>query len=128
MRASTPILEFGSRSTPDSAIGRRRPSAIFPRVDERARALGRLYDEVTAEVKALVDRADPEGLLGMGAPADEYDDAVAELTRRVLKDEPLDSASIERWFSSVYGAAPAGAGALAQELAKLRQRAQNDGP
>jgi hypothetical protein len=97
-------------------------------VDERARALGRLYDEVTAEVKVLVDRADPEGLLGMRAPADEYDDTVVELTRRVLKDESLDPASIERWFGSVYGAAPAGADALVQELEKLRQRAENDGP
>jgi hypothetical protein len=53
-------------------------------MDERARSLSRLYDEVTAEVKVPVDQADPEGLLEMGAPADEYDDAVAELTRRVM--------------------------------------------
>jgi hypothetical protein len=44
-------------------------------VDERAKALSRLYEEVKAQVKVLVDQADPEGLLGMGAPLDEYDDA-----------------------------------------------------
>lgn len=97
-------------------------------MDERARALSRLYDEVTAQVKMLVDRADPEGFLAMGAPSDEYDDAVAELTRRVLGDDPLDRDAIQRWFSSVYGAAAAGADALAEELEKLRQRAPNVRP
>jgi hypothetical protein len=73
----------------------------------------------------LMDRADPEGLLGGGAPDDEYDDEVAEVTRRVLKNEPPDPGAIERWFSGVYGAAPEGADALARELEKLRQRVQH---
>ena len=37
-------------------------------VDERANALSRLYDEVKAHVKTLVDDADPLGLLGMVRP------------------------------------------------------------
>jgi hypothetical protein len=94
-------------------------------VDERAKALSLLYEEVKARVKALVDQADPEGLLAMGAPSDEYDDAVGELTRHVLKDKPIDRGAVERWFGTVYGMAPAGTDDLVQELETVRQEAQN---
>ena len=94
-------------------------------MDERAKALSRLYEEVKAQVKVLVDQADPEGLLGMGAPLDEYDDAVTELTRHVLKHEPVNQKAVEQWFGRVYGAAPARAGALVAELERLRVEAQN---
>jgi hypothetical protein len=94
-------------------------------VDERAEALSRLYEEVTAQVKVVVDQTDPEGLLGTGAPLDEYDDAVAELTRHVLKYEPVDRNAIEQWFGRVYGAAPARADALVAELERLRVETQN---
>lgn len=122
---------YGDTSTIDaeSAIGRERtgPVASAP-VDERAKALSRLYDEVKAQVKTLVDDADPEGLLGTGSPPDEYDDAVAELTRHVLKDDPVDQGAIERWFGRVYGAAPARADALVAGLERLRLEAQNRRP
>jgi hypothetical protein len=94
-------------------------------VDERAKALSHLYDAVKAQVKTLVDQADPGGLLGMGSPPDEYDDAVSELTRHVLKNEPVDQSAIEQWFEKVYGSAPAGADALVVELERLRAEAQN---
>jgi hypothetical protein len=94
-------------------------------VDERAKALSRLYDEVKARVKALVDQADPEGLLAMGAPPDEYDDAVGEMTRHALKDQPVERRAVERWFSTVHGVAPAGTDDLVTELETLRQEAQN---
>lgn len=97
-------------------------------MDERAKALSRLYDEVKAQVKILVDQADPEGLLGMGCPPDEYDDAVAELTRHVLKNEPVDQSAIEQWFGRVYGAASVGADALVDDLERLRLGAQNRRP
>ena len=108
-----------------SASRRGRTTTNLDPVDERAKALSRLYDEVKSQVKILVDQADPEGLLGMGSPPDEYDDAVTELTRHVLKYEPVDQSAIEQWFGRVYGAAPAGADALVAELERLRLEAQN---
>lgn len=90
---------------PYSAI-RARPNPLpSPCVDERAKELSRLYERVAAQVKAVVDRADPAGLFGLGAPPDEYDDAVEEFTRRLLKGEPTDSKTIEDWFVSGYGIA-----------------------
>jgi hypothetical protein len=110
---------------PESAVCRGRTTTNLDPVDERAKALSRLYEEVKAQVKVLVDQADPEGLLGMGAPLDEYDDAVTELTRHVLKHEPVNQKAVEQWFDRVYGAAPARAGALVAELERLRVEAQN---
>ncbi len=52
-----------------------------------------------------LSRPTPLGLLGMGAPPDEYDDAAKEFTRRVLKDEPMDSKAIEDWLVDRYGIA-----------------------
>lgn len=97
-------------------------------MDERAKALSRLYEAVKTQVKALVDDADPEGLLRMGSPPDEYDDAVGELTRHVLKDDPVDRGAIEHWFERDYGAAPAQADALVAGLERLRLEAQNRRP
>lgn len=90
-------------TTPYSAIGTRPNRLPSPSVDERAEELSRLYERVTAQVKAIVDQADPAGLLGLGAPSDEYDDAVEEFTRRVLKGEPTDSRAIGDWFVDRYG-------------------------
>lgn len=53
----------------------------------------------------MVDLADPAGLLSLGAPSDEYDDAVEEFARPVLKEEPTDSKTIEDWFVDRYGIA-----------------------
>lgn len=75
---------------------------------EQAKALNRLYDEVRAKVKTIVDHADPEGLLALGCPEDEYDDAVGHLTPSVLRNTAVDKQAIERWFGQVYGAAPVG--------------------
>ena len=81
-----PIVLALDEPAPESAgTCRGRTTTNLDPVDERAKALSRLYEEVKAQVKVLVDQADPEGLLGMGAPLDEYDDAVTELTRHVLK-------------------------------------------
>ena len=75
-------------------------------MDERQRELRRLHQETWIKVKKAVDDADPEGLLAMGAPTDEYDDAVAELTRRLLKGEAVDERGIAAWFAATYGLAP----------------------
>ena len=52
-----------------------------------------------AETKRIIDEADPEGLLEMGAPEDEYESAVAEITRRLLHGEDLP-ALLSRWYGN----------------------------
>jgi hypothetical protein len=119
----------GQRIGGDLAAGADGAAATVKPVEKRARDLSRLYEEVASRVKALVDQADPEGLLAMGVPSDEYDDAVAELTRRVLKRE-LDQGAIKRWFDSYYGETPIGAQALVRQLEELAAevRTQNARP
>ena len=80
----------------------------------------------------MEDRADPAGLLGLGAPPDEYDDAVEEITRRVLKGEPTDSKAIKDWFVSGYGIARSLPGRdapfrdMSDGLQKIEAKVQND--
>lgn len=54
-----------------------------------------------ADVQAAVDAEDPEGLLKMGAPLDEYDPEVGDLVR-LVRDKSVTPARIleiwERWF------------------------------
>ena len=77
-------------------------------------------------VKIRVDQADPRGSARNGSPSDEYDDAVTELTRHVLRDEPVDhKARSEQWFGRVYGAAPAGADGLVAKLEMLSSKQIN---
>ena len=96
--SASDCLPFDEPAPESAGICRGRTTNLDP-VDERAKALSRLYEEVKAQVKVLVDQADPEGLLGMGAPLDEYDDAVTELTRHVLKStsrEPESGGAVVR--------------------------------
>ena len=45
----------------------------------------RKYKALVAAVKAALNKADPIGLLEMGAPSDEYDPEVATIVPRVAK-------------------------------------------
>ena len=92
-------------------------------VGRRNDELQKLYEMVRTEVKAIVDEADPEGLLALGSPSDEYDDAVTELTRRVLKGEVLREEPIERWFADQYGSTPSPTGALVARLQAIQASA-----
>ncbi|GAA2988819.1 hypothetical protein [Streptosporangium longisporum] len=62
-------------------------------------------DRLTAAVRALIDRYDPEGLLGMGAPDDEYDPEVRDLTALVRGGEEITADVVgsvwNRWFNGV---------------------------
>jgi hypothetical protein len=60
------------------------------------------YDVALAESKRIIDEADPEGLLAMGAPSDEYDAFAAQVARRLLHGEdPLTLvAGWEEWNGS----------------------------
>jgi hypothetical protein len=57
-------------------------------------------------VKRAVDDADPERLLAMGCPNDEYDDAVVYLADRVLERDQLGLESLSGWFRANYGSEP----------------------
>jgi len=69
-------------------------------MDERSKELGRLYKTTWQQVKEAVNATDPEGLLAMGAPDSEYEDAVFDLTRRLLKGSRTDEVSLASWFES----------------------------
>jgi hypothetical protein len=80
---------------------------------EKNRSLKRRMAEIKARhwetwsaVKRAVDDADPEGLLTMGSPDDEYDDAVVYLTDRVLGTERISPESVSDWFQAQYGSEP----------------------
>lgn len=62
------------------------------------------YSALRRAVKAAVDALDPEGLLRMGAPDDEYDSEVDEFTARLAQGDVVTSDSVRaiwaRWFGS----------------------------
>ncbi|HEY5109046.1 MAG TPA: hypothetical protein VII96_05490 [Acidimicrobiales bacterium] len=72
-------------------------------MNSRDRELSKLYEATWAKVKSAVDAADPQGLLALGSPDDEYDDVVAYLVRPVARGEQVDSVALQDWFRSVYG-------------------------
>lgn len=63
-------------------------------------------DEWFMRVKAAVDAVDPVGLLGLGAPEDEYDPEVEELAGRLRSGGQLTPQVIvdvfDRWFWPGY--------------------------
>jgi hypothetical protein len=80
---------------------------------ERVRSLKRRKAELKTRhwgtwsaVKRAVDDADPERLLAMGCPNDEYDDAVVYLADRVLERDQLSLESLSGWFRAIYGSEP----------------------
>jgi hypothetical protein len=87
------------------------------------------YDDAFAAVREVINRHDPEGLIEIGAPADEYDPEVADLVRLVLGvDRPTPEAVLtvwEKWFSGLPSMPPERATSIAQELAELRDRFLN---
>lgn len=86
------------------------------------RELQRLYGETWEEVKRAVDEADPEGLLALGSPSDEYEDAVTHLTRCILKGEGVDERTIASWFVDNYGIEPGRISTLVSALRAIGDR------
>jgi hypothetical protein len=80
------------------------------------------YAAAFADVRAVVNDLDPIGLLGMGAPEDEYDPEVRNLVRLVLRAEPFEEDDVDavwrRWFGDDYSMA--GTAALAAQTEALR--------
>jgi hypothetical protein len=81
-----------------------------------------------AAVRAVLNEHDPEGLLELGAPADEYDPEAEEFVRLLARGDEIKSAVVvdvwEHWFGpeSVYAthASPAEIARLAADLNALR--------
>jgi hypothetical protein len=57
---------------------------------------------VQAALRAVIDHRDPEGLLALGAPPDEYEPEAADLARLRATGTPITSTLLievwERWF------------------------------
>ncbi|MBB2914388.1 hypothetical protein FHS43_005700 [Streptosporangium becharense] len=86
-------------------------------------------DQVAAAVRVLINRYDPEGLLGMGAPEDEYDSEVGDLTALVRGEEEITADAVcavwNRWFDDVSDwctRRPEQVGEVAAALEGLRGR------
>jgi hypothetical protein len=64
----------------------------------------REYREVVAAVRDIIDRYDPESLLAMGAPDDEYEPEAHDLARFVLGTRTPTREAVQavwrRWFSA----------------------------
>ena len=61
----------------------------------------RAAEDVRRGVRRVVDEADPEGLLELGAPPDEYDPEIDDLTRLVVSGRVTVESVLavwERWF------------------------------
>ncbi|MEU6715771.1 hypothetical protein ABZ897_30265 [Nonomuraea sp. NPDC046802] len=92
--------------------------------------------QAAAAVRALINRYDPEGLLGMGAPEDEYDPEVGDLTTLVCGREEITADAVgsiwNRWFNDVSNwctRQPEQVREVAAALEKLRsQRQRSDLP
>lgn len=59
-------------------------------------------------VKTAIDELDPEGLLGMGAPADEYDPEIDDFVRQIAGGASMTLEVVtktwERWFDTCSAA------------------------
>jgi hypothetical protein len=63
------------------------------------------YKDVFPKVKAVIDRHDPLGLRGMGAPNDEYEAQAAAITRRMLAEDFDQDYGVLGWsvFHDAFG-------------------------
>ena len=84
------------------------------------------YDEAYAAVRRVVNAHDPEGLIEMGAPEDEYDPEVTDLVRLVLRGDSLDRSDVvaawARWFGDDKGFRRDRLRRVAAELQTLHER------
>jgi hypothetical protein len=84
------------------------------------------YDDALSAVRVIVNTHDPEGLLAMDAPEDEYDPEVTDLVRLVLRGNVLDPSDVEaiwtRWFGNDDGFRGERLRAVTADLQELHQR------
>lgn len=58
--------------------------------------LAQIYNKALVGSKRIIDEADPEGLLAIGAPPDEYDTYSADVARRLIHGEE-PSTLVGKW-------------------------------
>ncbi len=58
-------------------------------------------------VKAVIDRADPDGLLEIGAPSDEYDSESKEIADKISGNDSVENIAVTaaKIFSRTFNAA-----------------------
>jgi hypothetical protein len=83
-------------------------------------------DDLRAAVRAIIDAADPVGLLAIGAPADEYEWEVNDLVALVRSGKKPTSrrvrAILRRWFGKRTRISRATVAQIADGLAGISQR------
>ena len=79
------------------------------------------YQAAFGDVRAIIDRLDPIGLLAGGPPDDEYDPQVTDLVRLVLRSDLLGEAQVDgvwrRWFGDDFRGRQQRAGKAGQRAA-----------
>ncbi len=83
------------------------------------------YQRVIKEVKLAVDKADPIGLLALGAPEDEYDDVVGYLVSKVMQNDEITATSVAAWIRGRYEVEPS-ISTLVEEVASIQTRLHSD--
>lgn len=82
------------------------------------------YDSALAAVRDAIDRHDPEGLLGIGAPPDEYEPEARDLVRLVLSVPLVTSPEVEqvwrRWFGEHHRLTDGSLDSLTAQLLALQ--------
>lgn len=58
-------------------------------------------------VKSAIDRADPDGLLAIGAPSDEYDSESEEIAKKISENDSVENIAetAAKVFSRTFNAA-----------------------
>jgi hypothetical protein len=85
---------------------REKAAELARSLKRRKAELKKQHWETWSAVKRAVDDADPEQLLALGCPDDEYDDAVVYLTDKVVGRDQLSPEALSGWFRTTYRSAP----------------------
>ncbi len=88
--------------------------------------------EIVAAVLEVLNDHDPEGLLAMGAPTDEYDAEAVELAVLIPREPPPMEADVEevwrRWFGEHHHLRGDLLRSVTDELRGLHHRSRSAGP
>jgi hypothetical protein len=122
-----PIDELGDEKQWQEEMGRAKQR--LQSIHRRKKELQARHWETWAAVKQVVDSGDPEDLLGMGCPDDQYDDVVVYLTGMVLGNEEVTRQALIAWFMDRYGseASPDAVMDLVQAIAAIQARISANG-
>lgn len=124
-------MPTAEQDLPDPGGGRNR-AADPASAREHQAVLRQQVARARAHVCRVVDAADPEGLLELGAPTDEYDGEVEDLTRLVVRGDVTADSVLEvweRWFGprSALQRDPAQLEQLTQQLRREHLDADDKG-